>query len=208
MATMAKLLLLVPLVLLVDFGILLSIGGLIGFWPTVALILVSAFLGGALAKWEGRRVLGSWRDAVTQGRTPDEGITSGILVLLGAALLIVPGVLTDVIGLSLIFPPTRRRIAAAVRARMERRFAAASGLGGVMAADPDMNDGAQWSVRVVQIGGQLGGARVAENAGDGARAGWPRGEVIDVEAESVVVEEDHAPCNGEPLRLPPSSLDP
>lgn len=204
---MAKLFLLVPLVLLVDLWILLSIGGLIGFWPTVAFTIVTAFLGAALAKWEGRRVLGSWRDALTRGRTPDEGITSGILVLLGAALLIFPGVLTDLLGLSLLFPPTRRRIAAAVRARMERRFAAAGGFSGVAMADPDMDDGAQWSVRVVQIGGALGGPRVAESAGDAGRAEWPRGPVIDVEAESVVVEEDRAPSKREPPRLPPSSLD-
>lgn len=203
---MAKFFLLVPLVLLVDLWILLSIGGLIGFWPTVAFTIVTAFLGAALAKWEGRRVLGSWRDALTRGRTPDEGITSGILVLLGAALLILPGVLTDLLGLSLLFPPTRRRIAAAVRARMERRFAT-GGLSGVAMADQDMNDGAQWSVRVVQIGGALGGTRVVEDAGDALRAGWPRGPVIDVEAESVVVEDDRAPSHREPPRLPPSSLD-
>jgi UPF0716 protein FxsA len=207
MASMAKLLLLVPLVLLVDLWILAAIGGVIGFWPTVALVIVTAFLGAALAKWEGRRVLGSWRDALAQGRAPDEGITSGLLVLLGAALLITPGILTDLLGLSLLFPPTRRRIAAAVRARMERRFAAAGGLRGVVAGS-DMNEGAPWSVQVVQIGGPLTGAGVAETLDEAARAGWYRGDVIDVEAESVVVvEDDPAARNGGPPRLPPSSLD-
>ena len=193
---MGKLLVLFTVVPLVELWLLLSIGDRIGFWPTVGIAIGTAVLGAVLAKREGRRVLGAWRDAVSGGRIPDEGITGGILVLLGAALLVTPGVLTDVAGLLLLFPPSRRWIAAAVRARMERRFAASGGLGGVVGA-PDAGEGASWSVRVIEIGDPFGGAHAGEDEGRAAR-----GEVIDVEAESVVVEEDGAARREEPARLP------
>lgn len=197
---MAKLLILVFLVVpLVDFWILVSLGARIGFWPTVALAVGSAFLGVVLAKREGRRVLGSWRDAVTRGQIPDEGMTSGILVLVGAAMLAAPGFLTDVMGLSLLFPPTRRQIAAAVRRRMERRFAAAGGLSGVAARSA--GGGAAWSLQMVEIGDPFGRAPGGEDAGGAEQIGWPRGEVIDVEAE--VVESTEAPSRVEPARLLP-----
>ena len=198
---MGKLLVLFTVVPVVELWLLLWIGDRIGFWPTVGIAVGTAFVGAALAKREGRRVLGAWRDAMSGGRIPDEGITGGILVLLGGALLVTPGVLTDVVGLALLFPPSRRWIAAAVRARMERRFATAGGLGGVVGA-PDAGEGASWSVRVIEIGDPFGGdpfggARAGEDGGGAAR-----GEVIDVEAESVVVEEDGAARREEPAQLP------
>lgn len=202
------------LLFMVELWLLLSIGDLIGFWPTAASVVAAGFLGVALGKWEVHRVLGAWREAVSQGRAPDEGLTSGLLVVVGAALLVVPGFLSDLVGLVLLFPPTRRWIAPAVQARMERRFAAGGGFGGVRVASVagegggapwSEGGGAPWSVRVMQIGDPLGAARVAWDEGDGGDAGergWPRREVIDVEAESVVVEEDGAPRRKEPARLP------
>ncbi len=112
---MGKLILLFTALPILELWLLLSIGDVIGFWPTVAIALGTAILGAALAKREGLKVLASWRGAMAVGRVPDEGLTGGLLVLLGAALLITPGVLTDVAGLLLLLPPVRRRIAAAVR---------------------------------------------------------------------------------------------
>ncbi|WP_437681236.1 FxsA family protein [Sorangium sp. So ce131] len=189
---MGKLILLFAAILIVEFWLLLSIGQQIGFWPTVALALGTAVLGAALAKREGLRVLAGWQGAMAEGRAPDEGLTGGLLVLLGAALLITPGVLTDVAGLLLLIPPARRRIAAVVQERFERRVAAASAAGGL--GGPG---GGLFSVRVVDFssgpfGGAFGGGPFGGRAGGpggGATSGWeaPR-EVIDVEA--VVTEDD------------------
>jgi UPF0716 protein FxsA len=107
---------------LVDLWLLLAIGDALGFWPTVALTLAVAVLGAYLGKREGLKVLRQWRDAMTQLRLPEEGLVSAVLVLAGALLLIAPGVLTDVVGLVLLFPPTRRPIARLVRQRLEGRM--------------------------------------------------------------------------------------
>lgn len=107
---------------ILELYLLIGIGRQIGPAPTVGLVLVSALLGGALAKREGLRVMQRWQAAVAQGRVPEEGILSGVLALVGGLLLIVPGVLTDVVGLFLLVPPTRRWVAARIRRSMERRM--------------------------------------------------------------------------------------
>lgn len=186
---MGKLILLFTALPILELWLLLSIGDVIGFWPTVAIALGTAILGAALAKREGLKVLASWRGAMAAGRVPDEGLTGGLLVLLGAALLITPGVLTDVAGLMLLLPPVRRRIAAAVRERFERRVAAASAAG--LGVDSPGN-GAFFSMRVIDLSGGPFGERAEGRAGAsrGQPASW---QVIDVEAEVTEgAEEDEA----------------
>jgi UPF0716 protein FxsA len=108
----------------IELYLLLSIGREIGFWPTMASILVTGLVGALLAKKEGMRVLRRWQQSLAQGRMPEEGLLGGVLVLLGGALLVAPGVLTDISGLLLLFPPTRKVVAGLVRRGLERRAAA------------------------------------------------------------------------------------
>lgn len=208
---MGKLILLFTVVPIVELWLLLSIGGVIGFWPTVALALGTAVVGVALAKYEGLRVLASWRASLAEGRIPDEGLTGGLLVLLGAALLVTPGVLTDVAGLTLLIPPVRRRIAAAVNERLQRGMAAASvpqgfglgGLGGLGGFGGEGRSGSTFfSVRVVDFGGgryeQHVGARSRSSA---SPPSWSRGDVIDVDAEVIDGDERNGPASSA-RRLP------
>ena len=118
---MGKLFLLFTVVPLADLWLLLRIGGAIGFWQTVALVVLTGVAGAGLARAEGTRVLRAWQAALSAGRPPEEGVLSGVLLLAGAALLVAPGVITDVIGLALLFPPTRRLATAGVRRWLERQ---------------------------------------------------------------------------------------
>jgi UPF0716 protein FxsA len=117
-----KLFLLFTLLPFIDLWVLLEIGRAIGFWPTVALAVGTGIAGAWLAKTEGLRVVRAWQRALEEGRMPEEGILSGMLVLAGAALLVTPGVITDVIGLVLLFPPTRRLAAEGLRRYLTRRM--------------------------------------------------------------------------------------
>lgn len=165
---MAKLLLLFTIVPLLELYLLLVLGSAMGFWPTVGLVLVTALLGSFFGKREGLRVWRSWREALSRGEMPEEGILGGVLVLVGAVLLITPGVLTDLTGLLLLIPPSRRFIAKLVRARLEKSIAE-----GTTSFSFHMQGG---DPRVVQdIRSHFGGHAA------------PRGDVID--AESEVVEE-------------------
>ncbi len=99
------------LLALAELYLLLALGRLIGLGPTVALTVATAVLGGAMARWEGLRVWKEWVLTLQEGRSPARGLFEGVLVLIGGALLILPGVLTDLVGLLLLFPPTRRALA-------------------------------------------------------------------------------------------------
>ncbi|OJT27062.1 exlusion protein FxsA [Archangium sp. Cb G35] len=107
----------------IELYLLLAIGREVGFWPTVAGVLFTGVVGAWLAKKEGLRVLRRWQESLARGRMPDEGLVGGVLVLVGGVLLVSPGVFTDVVGLFLLFPPTRRLVAELVRRRLERRMA-------------------------------------------------------------------------------------
>lgn len=98
---------------------LLQIGDRIGGLPTFALVVLTGLLGAALARKEGLRVLREWQASVRAGRVPTDGVIDGALALLGCALLISPGVITDVFGLVLLVPPSRRLVARWVRARVQ-----------------------------------------------------------------------------------------
>jgi UPF0716 protein FxsA len=105
----------------IELYLLLAIGREVGFLPTLAMVLVTGLVGAWLARREGGRVLRSWRESMARGQVPEEGIVSGALVLVGGALLVAPGVFTDVVGLLLLVPPTRRFVAARLRKSLERK---------------------------------------------------------------------------------------
>lgn len=113
------LLIVVPIL---EIWLLFQLGGALGWLQTFALLLFMGFLGGWLARTEGLRTWRRWREALAQGRVPDEGLLSGLLLLLGGVLLIMPGIISDMIGVVLLLPPTRRLIANFLRPRLERRF--------------------------------------------------------------------------------------
>lgn len=106
-----------------DLVLLLRVGSLFGFWPTVALTLAMGALGAWLAKREGLRVWRAWTRALGELRAPEQGIIDGVLVIAGGALLMAPGVLTDVVGFAFLIPPTRKLIAGLVRRGVDRRIA-------------------------------------------------------------------------------------
>ncbi|MCY1020950.1 FxsA family protein [Pyxidicoccus sp. MSG2] len=105
----------------IELYLLLAIGREVGFLPTLAMVLVTGMVGAWLARREGGRVLRSWRESMARGQVPEEGIVSGALVLVGGALLVAPGVFTDVVGLLLLISPTRRFVAARLRKSLERK---------------------------------------------------------------------------------------
>lgn len=119
---MGKLLLLFAALPLLDLWLLLRLGQAIGFWSTLALVVATGVAGAWLARAEGFRVVREWQRALAQGRLPAEGVLSGALVLAGGLLLVTPGVVTDVIGLALLLPPSRRLVAAGLRRWLRRQM--------------------------------------------------------------------------------------
>jgi UPF0716 protein FxsA len=104
---------------ILELVLLIELGQLVGLLPTVGLVVFTGVTGAWLARAEGVRVFFQFQQELASGRLPGQSLLDGISVLVGGALLLTPGVLTDVVGLSLLFPPTRRWIQKRARARLE-----------------------------------------------------------------------------------------
>lgn len=108
---------------LVEIYFLSVVSAWVSFWPTVGIVFGTGILGSWLAKREGQRVWEEWRRALTGLSVPEHGLVDGILVLIGAALLITPGLVSDLMGLALLLPVTRRKLAHRVKRELDRRMA-------------------------------------------------------------------------------------
>jgi UPF0716 protein FxsA len=82
-------------------------GQTIGVWPTVALIIATGIIGAWLAKRQGLAVIQEAKKEFMRGRIPSEAVLDGICILMGGALLLTPGFLTDIVGFLLLLPVTR-----------------------------------------------------------------------------------------------------
>lgn len=174
MNLLGRLALLFVIVPIVELVLLIEIGQVVGLLPTLALVVLTGVAGAGLARAEGLRVLLQFQRELASGKLPGQALMDGISVLVGGAFLLTPGVLTDVVGFSLLLPPTRRVLQRWLRGRLEKQIA----------------DG---TVRVVTMGSFGEGmgfgpgprGRTAHGAGDRRRA--PPG--MDPSKEIVVEDE-------------------
>ncbi len=145
-----RLLLLFIVVPIVELAVIGRVSDAIGFPWTVAILFIDSLIGAVLVKREGRRAWDAFRTALAKGRWPGDEVAQGALVLVGGALLVTPGFVTDLGGLAAVLPPTRRLLAGQVRRRM--RSGPVSVLAG--AADPRgpvPEEGSVYDVEVVSV---------------------------------------------------------
>ena len=105
---------------LVEILILVKIGMLTSFWVPITIVIVTGVVGSALARREGWKVLERMRDDVRTGQMPADSLVDGFLVLLAGVLFVLPGVLSDVVGIVLLFPPSRQLVKRGVAAWFRR----------------------------------------------------------------------------------------
>src|ERR1700742_1154953 len=106
--TMGLLLVLAFIVVpIAELYVIIQVGGLIGVGPTLLLLLLDAVLGSWLLKHQGRSAWRRFNQALAERRLPAKEVADGFLVILGGALLIAPGFITDVFGILFLIPPTR-----------------------------------------------------------------------------------------------------
>ena len=118
------LLLLFVVVPIADLVLLVRLGGAVGVLPIFALVLLTLSLGMVFIRAQGTRMLAGLARELATGRLPGRQMFDGLAILLGGALLIAPGLLTDFAGLTLLFPPTRRWLQVVTRRWMERQLEA------------------------------------------------------------------------------------
>jgi UPF0716 protein FxsA len=92
---------------LVELYVIIQVGQAIGLIPTLFLLLLDAVLGAWLLRSQGRAAWRRFNEAVAERRMPHREVLDGVLVIIGGALLLTPGFVTDVFGLLLLIPPSR-----------------------------------------------------------------------------------------------------
>lgn len=103
----ALLLLAFLLVPILEIVVLIQVGKVIGPWWTILLLVLDSILGAWLIKREGRRAWEALRARIETGRLPARELADGVLVVLGGALMLSPGFVSDAFGILLILPVTR-----------------------------------------------------------------------------------------------------
>lgn len=120
MNVLGRLALLFIIVPLLELALLIEVGQLVGFLPTMALVVFTGVTGAWLARLEGLRTLWKLREDMARGQLPGQAIMDGMSILVGGAFLLTPGIITDFVGFSLLLPVTRRAIQRRVRKGLEK----------------------------------------------------------------------------------------
>lgn len=102
-----RLLVLLLAIPLLDALFLVFVASQLGWQLTVALVVLTALLGLLFVRAEGRRTLRKLEGSVQRGEVPSNPLLDGALLLIAGAFLLTPGLVTDTLGLLLVFPPTR-----------------------------------------------------------------------------------------------------
>jgi UPF0716 protein FxsA len=129
-----------------ELTVLVVVAGDIGVFNTIGLLILVSLVGGWLAKQAGLGVVSRLRQAQAEGRPPSREVIDAGLVLLAGVLLVLPGFNSDIVGILLLFPPTRAVARTLVLRHLARRgqlvVVGRSGSGQVV--DEDVWDVESW----------------------------------------------------------------
>ena len=128
------LLLIVPILEIATF---IAVGGAIGIWWTLLMILVTAIIGTMLLRVQGLGLIARMQGEVRAGRVPARELVHGLMLALAGVLLLTPGFVTDAIGFALFVPPLRDAVWQLVRGRVTTSIkagVASAAMGGMAGA--------------------------------------------------------------------------
>lgn len=143
---------------LIEIALFIQVGGLLGLWPTLALIVLTAMLGIGLLRIQGFATLQRARASMDRREPPVREVFEGLLLFVAGAFLLTPGFFTDACGFLLLVPPLRTAIVAGLLARM---VVAADMRGDPRRRpeDPDVIDGDYTEIRPGEPGARGSGER-------------------------------------------------
>lgn len=104
---------------LIEIALFIQVGGLIGLWPTLGIVVLTAIAGTYLVRSQGLMAMGQIRNSFEQLDNPAEPLAHGAMILFSGALLLTPGFFTDAVGFSLLFAPVRAGLFRYLKARIK-----------------------------------------------------------------------------------------
>ena len=103
---------------LVEMMLLVELGRLVGFWPTVGLVVLTGVIGASMARRQGLKVWSRFQASLADGGLPTDAMIDGLIILVSAALLLTPGVITDLLGFLGLLPVSRALVRRFMSARL------------------------------------------------------------------------------------------
>lgn len=94
-----------------EIATFIKVGNIIGLWPTIAAIILTAVIGATLIRHQGMKTFAEAERASREGRMPIDAVVGGAFLLVAALLLLTPGFITDAFGFLLLWPPLRLSLA-------------------------------------------------------------------------------------------------
>lgn len=95
---------------IIEIALFIQVGGLIGLWPTIAIVVLTAIAGTVLLRAQGFATLAQLRSRLDRGGDPTGPLANGALILVAGIVLLTPGFFTDAIGFLLLVPPVRAAV--------------------------------------------------------------------------------------------------
>ena len=114
----------IPFVLvpIIEIALFIQVGGAIGLWPTLAIVVLTALAGTILVRAQGLATLARLQNSLRGGENPTGPIAHGALILVSGVLLLTPGFFTDGVGFALLVPPVRNALIRYGAARLAGNF--------------------------------------------------------------------------------------
>ncbi len=104
---------------ILEIAVFIQVGQIIGLWPTIACIILTAVAGTALLRRQGLAVLQKAQGALADNRLPVDSVLHGAFLLVSGILLLTPGFFTDAVGFALLVPPVRTLVGHFIWSRLK-----------------------------------------------------------------------------------------
>ncbi len=112
---------------LIEIALFIQVGGAIGLWPTLIVVVATAVLGSWMVRTQGAMALENLRRSFNALNDPSEPLAHGAMILFSGALLLTPGFFTDAVGFALLLPPVRAAVFRYFRSRVKMTSFTAEG---------------------------------------------------------------------------------
>lgn len=104
---------------LIEIGLFIEVGSLIGLWPTIAVVVLTAIVGTALLRHQGLSALTRLQNSLENGEPPIDPVFDGFCLLAAGLMLLTPGFFTDTVGFLLFVPPVRSVLKRLISRRLQ-----------------------------------------------------------------------------------------
>ncbi|EPX77628.1 FxsA family protein [Litoreibacter arenae] len=104
---------------IVEIALFIQVGGWLGLWPTLAIVILTAILGTVLVRAQGIMALSQIRSNLQEFQDPTESLAHGAMILASGLLLLTPGFFTDAVGFALLVPPVRLGLFKWIRSKVK-----------------------------------------------------------------------------------------